>query len=431
MNLKFFISIVVYVFCLHYGYENYILPTWGYMGYFKYSNLDWSLKLYELLIIILPSFFTSKEVHRISQFFYLFIYILIYIPTIIVISHSWTGDYNDFYFFTLSYFVSILIISFSSRLKLKPFKLFKIPAKKLVNYFFYISLICISYIFLKKYDSLQLVDFTNSIDVYKLREENSAPSSFDGYITLLTASLFLPFLTASSIKFEKYFYLIFSFLGFIILFSIGANKSYLFTPFLILLVYKIIEYFKKGLNSKIVILFSLVVLILSFSMKYGGVTTKLILFFPSAFFLFRTIFTGGWQSLVYYDFFNNPSNELTYLSQTKFFNLLSEYPYDDLLGNTVGYYAFSDENLSLNANFLISDGFASFWFLGIILITVLYSIIFYIIDCVSIDFDLSFVVSCTFFSIISLSNTSLFTTLLSGGLFITTLIFSITKIKTE
>tara|TARA_Y100000994_G_scaffold212118_1_gene186781 strand:- start:48 stop:548 length:501 start_codon:yes stop_codon:yes gene_type:complete len=159
-------------------------------------------------------------------------------------------------------------------------------------------------------------------------------------------------------------------------------------------------------------------------MYLGNENLRLLFFFPSSFLIFRTIFTGGWQSIVYYEFFSIPHNEITYLSQTKFFNLFSEYEYFDLLGRTIGYYVFEDANLSLNSNFLISDGLASFWFVGIIVFGIFYSLIFYLIDCVSFDIPNSIVISCMVFSIISLSNTSIFTTLLSGGLFLLILIFS-------
>lgn len=426
-DLRLIISVIIYVFCLNYAYINYLIPTWGYMGYFENNIISIPLSIYKYFLIIFPSLFISKTTTRISQFFFIMLYLIIYIPTIIILTRSWIGDLSNYFQFTLSYFFAFIIMLFFTRIKLMKISLFKIKISRVIKFIFLVSIFLLLYIILTRYDSLEIVDFTNSEEVYSLREGKVEASSFDGYIILILSSMILPILLSYSIYRKRYLYMTVGFLGFLILFSIGANKSYLFVPFFILIGYYIATIEPKKINFRIVSFFSILTVVLTFLIVNGNEMIQLIFFFPAAFFIFRTIFTSGWQSLVYYDFFNISSNDLTYLSQTKFFNIFSEYPYFDLLGKTLGYYVFKDPNLSLNANFLISDGLASFWFMGIIIISILYSVIFYILDCTTFKFPLPFVVGCTFFSIISISNTSIFTTLLSGGLFLIFLVFLITN----
>ena len=425
MNFKLIFASLVYVFALHFSYNLYILENWSYVGYFEKNILSLFDYIYSSVIILIPVIILKNLKKRISQIFFIFFYIIIYAPTIIVITYSWKYSYLDYYLFTSAYFIAFTIMAISTRIKIYKFKLFNFNPRSIFKVLFFIYIFLIFSVLSVNIDSLSFVDFTDSVDVYQQRESGPEASTSLGYIILILVSSIIPFLMSYSLYKKKYSLILLFFLSFILLYSVVANRSYLFMPLFILIVFYIFKNIKKyKLEKKIFYFFSFSLIFLSSVMYLGNENLRLLFFFPSAFLIFRTIFTGGWQSIVYYEFFSIPHNEITYLSQTKFFNLFSDYEYYDLLGRTIGYYVFEDANLSLNSNFLISDGLASFWFVGIIVFGIFYSLIFYVIDCVSFDIPNSIVISCMVFSIISLSNTSIFTTLLSGGLFLLILIFS-------
>jgi hypothetical protein len=96
-------------------------------------------------------------------------------------------------------------------------------------------------------------------------------------------------------------------------------------------------------------------------------------------------------------------------------NLFVHYPYDEAYSMIIGEY-FYGSILNLNAGLWAGDGLAGFGPKGIVIMSFVCAIVFYILDCLSRSFDARFVAVSITFATITFANASLSTTLLSGGL---------------
>lgn len=121
----------------------------------------------------------------------------------------------------------------------------------------------------------------------------------------------------------------------------------------------------------------------------------------------------------YHEFF--VSHPLTYLSHVGLVGIFLPYPYPDSLGEQVGALFFSRWN-DANANFWATDGIAAFGPLGIVFASVLCAAAFYGLDMLSRPRQTRLTCIALVVAAMNLANTSLFTSLLSGGLFLVMMI---------
>lgn len=210
------------------------------------------------------------------------------------------------------------------------------------------------------------------------------------------------------------------------MYMILASKLVLLLPLIILVFYKIlnkiniISFFRFSIKYLIVL--SILVLVIDYFFRNDNA----IVYLASLLFL-RTIGNGGLLNFWYYDFFAN--HPFTYFSHINFINFLGNgYPYgNDGLGKVVGtYYWASDMNA--NANFWATDGIASSGIYGVLIISIVLFVLLIIIDNITNLNENNFSILILLPFIASLTNTSLFSSLLTGGLFINIFIFYFLKI---
>jgi len=128
----------------------------------------------------------------------------------------------------------------------------------------------------------------------------------------------------------------------------------------------------------------------------------------------RTVANGGYTTGEYANFFH--SHPLTHLSTVHGIGWLVHYPYGDPLGVVLGIYETGNPELDLNAHLWASDGIAAFGLAGILLISFLCLLVFWILDCAAAKHSVILASLMVSFITINLTNVSLFTTMISGGL---------------
>ena len=121
------------------------------------------------------------------------------------------------------------------------------------------------------------------------------------------------------------------------------------------------------------------------------------------------------MSIYYNLFFEN--HPYLYFSHISGINKIVEYPYQQQIGIEVGSYFTSFDNFNANANFFITDGLSSIGLLGIPVVGIICTIVFYIFDATSSTKYKLLPILLIANSTIVLMNVSLFTALISGGLF--------------
>ena len=131
--------------------------------------------------------------------------------------------------------------------------------------------------------------------------------------------------------------------------------------------------------------------------------------------LFARIFAnGGYMTGAYANFFH--SHPLTHLSSVHGIGSLIQYPYDRTLGLLLGNYEMGIPDLDLNAHFWASDGIAGFGPIGIVMVSAVCAVVFWVLDSCAAAHDVVLASLMVAFVAMNLLNVSLFTTLLSGGL---------------
>jgi len=226
------------------------------------------------------------------------------------------------------------------------------------------------------------------------------------YLTLWFGGFFLP------VKFAIKFYkgkkksLIIIFMGYLLLFLLTGYKSYVvflfYMPFFAYLLYR-----KGCFIINLQVIFTLILFI-----------SSLLVFLQFDLFkwvLLRIYCITPLVLAQFYDFFFN--FPYTFLSHVSGIDYFISYPYNYDLGVEVGLFHYGG-GINVNGGLWASDGIAAFGVFGIIISSIFASVFFYIIDCLSEEVDSRLVVLMLGFLPFSFLNTSLFTTILSSGLFL-------------
>jgi hypothetical protein len=128
---------------------------------------------------------------------------------------------------------------------------------------------------------------------------------------------------------------------------------------------------------------------------------------------FRSFGLAGLATGQYFYFFHH--NPYTYYSHIKGISLFVHYPFKYVLGTELGYYYYNPL-VDLTAHFWATDGIAAWGLPGILLISVVFAAICWMIDSLARRHDPRFAGLVIFYATYNLANLSLFTTMLSGGL---------------
>jgi hypothetical protein len=424
--LSIVLIVLVYSIVLIWGFIDYLVPFWGYFGISYDDSLNLVYKIIAIIFSIIPCFFIPLKIERPTVLVYWFLYLLVYIPMIIGVGlDSKFSDYDRVYinFWTL---IAFLVLGIFYRLKLINVQLINISRK---NFWFFlypiIALMFLYIIYLYK-DSLTFINLSKSDDVYSFRESGNKiqeKAFMSGYIVMWLSNAFFPFLIAVGFVNKDKLKLILGIIGLVVLYMTMANKQYIFVIFFMYFVYRL---FKSKSENKIFILvlaFVLPAIILiylqSVFKSYEGIEYSL-----ASFFLLRTVYNSSFMSIYYNVFFEN--HPYTYFSHISGFSSLIKYPFVNPLGLEVGSYIAGFDDLNANANFLITDGLSSIGVMGMPIIALICSFVFYIYDSVASKINFLFSLLLISNTSVLLMNVSLFTVLISGGLlfYIFMLLFS-------
>ncbi|MGE0458959.1 MAG: hypothetical protein AB7O56_12235, partial [Bauldia sp.] len=127
----------------------------------------------------------------------------------------------------------------------------------------------------------------------------------------------------------------------------------------------------------------------------------------------RTLGIQGAMAGVYADFFT--ANPHTYWSHVNFVATLINYPYTLPLGYVIGTHLVGGAGFNANASFWVTDGIAAFGYAGIVLIGGVFGFLLAIANRLVPADRLVFGALLAIPFVMFLANTSLFTSLITGG----------------
>lgn len=399
----YFIALL-YAILFYQGYMIFLNPFFGYAGFEVNETrlTNYLFMIYSFALSVLPIYF-FRGVNTISAFICIFIFFLLYIPIQITYFIDFDGDDLYVAYLQFLYFIGMCLLFYADRVSFKT----KIILPSRINFFkviLWLTILSTFYMIAKFGGSLKLVAFE---DVYEQRSATSELGGdvFTAYISSWLAYMFIPVCLAYGLFSKKKIYIIVGLFASVIIYMAFASKTALVFPVVIYFIYITLK--NKSLKSSFTFigLGLLAVMIVTLLLDFNVIT---------ALFWMRTIGNSGSLTLHYHYFFETHPN--TYYSHINIINFLSQsYPYPGKsLGQVVGT-NYWGEDMNANANFWATDGIAAVGDLGILLSSALLFIIFIFFNRISKNYNFLFLVLTLIPYIMSILNTSLFSSLFTGG----------------
>lgn len=406
VNVKVIVWTLLFVFTYAWVHTNYLFVYFDYFGYFNKNHSVFEF-LFVLLIIILPVLF-YRGIVKLSSFVALLFYILNYIPTILTLYFNQNSIfYTSFYL--LAFLCSMILLFITDRFNFNYDCLFNnISIKKIQNWSFQLITALITVCLVAKFWGN--ISFVNFEQIYDLRKQNNELlNGIMGYLILWLSYGFYPVLIVYGIYNKKYFAILGGLLGNILVYGCTGSKASLLMPLIVFAFYLMLnkcDYNKIYLRIiKTITLFS--ILLFLFHKK---------LFIFSAVFFMRTLSISGLLNQQYIQFFFD--HEYTNYSHINILNgVFKVYPFAQPLGKIIGSYFVSDK-LNSNANMWATDGVAALGPIGVFFVTVVLFIVLTFIDSISSKMCLKYKMLMFMPFVFAMLNVSLFTAILSCGLFV-------------
>lgn len=395
-----------YAFIYILAYKYFLFTYFEYFGYLIVPR-NWWIWVISIGLSIAP-YLLFKGYKAISSFIAFFIYLLLYVPTVLTFAFASSEQDAKIILVQMVFATAMSMIFFADRIVFKNVNI-EFKQKLPIHFFLYATLITTLFILWSYRENLKLVTFT---EVYKQRLSNESVGSnvIVRYIVSWLSYFFIPICLAYGIALKKYLYLIVGILASISIYMAVAAKGIILMPVILLIIFLFLN--KNGIERIFQFLGymgSVLILTLVTLAK-----TSSIIFLFSSLFLMRTLSIGGLLNLKYYEFFTNHPN--TYFSHVNIINgLTGIYPYGKKdLGQVIGSFYWSDR-MNANANFWATDGIASTGIFGILLISLIFCGYLIILNFLTRYLNKSFVVLLAIPLTFSLLNISFFSTLISGG----------------
>jgi len=200
--------------------------------------------------------------------------------------------------------------------------------------------------------------------------------------------------------------------GYILLFGLTATKTVLFAPVIIVGVFFFLGVRRIPFLGFLALVLTLLICVpyllawlqldLRWQVKYVNLVN------------YRTLAVPHLLYVQYLDFFAD--HALTYGSHVKGISSLIGYPYDEQILKIIGEYYYPGSKMNANAGTWAQDGIAGFGIPGIVMISCVLSGVMFLLDFAARRHDPRWVGTSLAMLMLFLSNASLFTTLLTGGL---------------
>ncbi|WP_147289864.1 hypothetical protein [Anaerosacchariphilus polymeriproducens] len=325
--------------------------------------------------------------------------VFIFVPTL---SYYWLN--NQSFIYTSFIAISFMILSLIQNKHTKSL-IFKEEYASLWIKLFFAAYLLITIFLIIRQGGIDYCAF-NLDAIYELRSENRL-SGIIGYLLNWCAKVFFPFFVIYYHYQKKKLMILPLLILQVLLFLSFGNKAFLFSIPLIIMCIKIME---RGRFLKDFLLCMVGINITSYILDILKVSDFLRRSIP-----YRMIYIPAQIQFQYYNFFK--VRDKLYFAETIIGKVLSmDKPYPDGITYYIGRYYSNNRNFG-NANTgVFSDAIANGGFFCMFIYTIILGIIFRLIDSITTELPLYTVVSSLSYMMFVLNDTSLLTTLLTGGL---------------
>jgi len=310
-------------------------------------------------------------------------------------------------------FIGLTIIGLSYR-----FTLLRLPKVLMPKAFFWSLIIIVTLALLMRvvlvyWGQFQFVSWKEAYDI-RFTGSDIATAAGLAYPINWLSFVFLPLLMSIALLQKRPWLLLFAAACSILLFATQGMKHILFSSPYILLMYLLLRRSGNIFGLRIVWVMALFLIgFASYVVLFNAGQSSLAMF-SGANIVLRIFGNNGLLMGSYQAFFSN--HPLTHYSSVTGVNLFIHYPYENPIGVEISLAAGGPLEWNQNAGFWATDGLSAMGLPGIVLISLLMALVFYVLDCVSSRHKAYIVALCLSQYVLILINVSFFTSLITGGL---------------
>lgn len=406
-----------YVWSLVNLLANYASIEWAMYGY-SYNKIEYIDLIILSATLVTWAFVVPKRIDRPSSLVLTIIYIFVCLPAIVAILGFEKNSTNKHYLLllvlVLGFSLSCLLTNGSKRYS---YDLAREYSKKFMPFLIFLWFISFGFLL---YTSASLMNFAGLDTIYEQREIGAAKNLFEGYIQTYFGYVISPALVVIGLHKKNYLYVVLGFLGGIVLYLITAEKAVITYPVFVAVFYFILKtksYFCHTIVF-IMLMFSFFLLFAA-SFYESNEAAAFIAWYLGI----RTLLIPGAFIVHYADYFSETGyTYLTHVSGiSNFINIPAQYLTDarwPSVGLLVGEDYLNIPTMNANANFMASDGIASYGVVGLFISLMLFAIFLIALDKAAQGIKNSISLPILLPIALTLTNGSLFTVLVSfGGLF--------------
>ena len=414
---------MLYAFALSYAYD--VLSVWwAYFGFtYKLQNEEW--RYGACFIAAVPATLLSARPRSFAEAAAWFLYILVFIPCLIVPVMQFSAGEARLFRVFIATFLSCVLFLLLVRGEVRQIKVPSISPRLFWSGLWIVWLAMLILVVVSFGASFQ---FVGADDVYTQRflGADVAANPVVRYSIAILASAIDPFLIAFGLYSRRYWITGAGAAGQVVLFGTLAARSVLLSPFIVVAVYFLAD--KRGtmrgnlmLVGLLAVFIATIPLLAQYNPIGGGLNEIVSLLY------LRTLLIAGATFGVYDQFFS--IFPLTYFSNSNLISLFIQYPYGDLsVGQTVQQFLIPSNAADLgelNANFLATDGIAALGVVGIPIAGAATALALRILSWFVPRERMMLMVSGGTGFMISLANSSLLTSLVTGGGILLTILVSL------
>lgn len=422
---------VFYSLSIHFTHTGYLAEQ-HHAPFFNYGNLDFFEFVIILLFVSMSLFFLPLRIASVSSIFVVVLYYFLYLPIFVISLGNDRLPVDELSFVLLVVTASFFIVSMPSRFIANSALVDERFLKRVSNIFFALWG-CALVFFLLEFGSV--MGFVGLDSIYIQRELGRAGTAFAGYLQLYFGYFLSLAVFAFGLHFRKFIFLGVGVLGCFLLYLVTAERSIFVLPAFVFVVYLAVlskNNFTFWLSA-FLCLSSLSFLCVGLYYNESKVVYEI-----GFYYLVRVVAIPGVLFEQYYEFFSKVG--YTNFSHVSVLNLLLDpdrYFIGDSLYPQLGKIVARDVyniNSNLNSSFMATDGVAAFGLVGLLIVSLVFSIYLFLVDFLGRNWPLTFIVPAMCPLAIVLTNGSLFTVLLSFGglawlmiLAVTNVIFTLKK----
>jgi hypothetical protein len=412
-----FVSVIAAFFATYLiAYYFDVTPDFSYYGLGFDRTLPFQYWLLITLLALIPATLLPTRFDRPSDFVLLVVYCVVYLPALIIAFHANLPslDHSTAVQLVLTLFSGLMIIVVARRtIRAALLPRIAIPPWAFWVGFTVFCAICAAYVATVLGGHAALVDLS---EVYALRTEANdelaqTGSKFGGYAFTWLNAFMLPIFYSVGWWTRRWWVCALVVIAYLLLYSVWGAKASLFAPVALAGLSLVLRASPAHAATRLVIAFALLLaspLIISWDGDIASLVHHWLIYLINM----RVFSSSALLITQYQSYFE--MHPLTYGSHITGVNMFVSYPYADEIPRTIGLYYYGTP-MTANVSFWAQDGIAAFGMPGILVISVVCAFVFWLIDSASAHIDRRIVVLSLAFMVTHLVDTSLFTTLITGG----------------